>query len=396
MTNDRSTNDDFVMKAVTGMDGFTASEWSTLKGAQKESSSYYNPFSSFAFLSSLEDSGSATAETGWYPQHLRLEDADGRLMGALPAYLKTHSQGEYVFDHAWADAYERAGGQYYPKLQACLPFTPATGPRILIADGQSQEAVTLALLEGYKALCEQRQSSSAHITFTQEDLIEPAKQVGFLHRTDQQFHFQNNDYRDFQDFLETLTSRKRKAIRKEREKALANGIDIEVLTGTDITEQIWDQFYRFYIDTGSRKWGRPYLTRAFYSLIGDRMADDIHLIMAKRDGRYIAGAINFMGSDALFGRHWGCVEDHPFLHFEVCYYQAIELAISKGLKAVEAGAQGQHKIARGYVPVTTHSLHYISHPGLRNAIDDYLIHERQEVEKISEILTDHAPYKKNI
>lgn len=393
---DKSTTGDFVMKAVTGMDGFTRDEWNRLKGAQKDSSFAYNPFSSFAFLSSLEDSQSAIAETGWYPQHLRLENADGTLMGALPAYLKTHSQGEYVFDHAWADAYERAGGQYYPKLQACMPFTPATGPRILVADDQSVAAVTLALLEGYKALCEQRQSSSAHITFVQEDLIDPAQEAGFLHRTDQQFHFQNLGYRDFQDFLDSLTSRKRKTIRKEREKALTNGIEIDVLTGADLTEAIWDQFYQFYIDTGSRKWGQPYLTRAFYSLIGERMADDIHLVMAKRDGRYIAGAINFMGSEALFGRHWGCVEDHPFLHFEVCYYQAIELAISKGLKTVEAGAQGQHKIARGYVPVTTHSLHYISHPGLRSAIDDYLIHERQEVEKISEILTDHAPYKKNI
>ena len=390
------TTGDFVMKAVTGMDGFTPAEWNSLTGTEKDSSSPYTPFSSFAFLSSLEESDSACAETGWYPQHLRLEDAAGKLLGALPAYLKTHSQGEYVFDHAWADAYERAGGQYYPKLQACMPFTPATGPRVLIAQDANGAAVTQALLEGYKSLCEQRKSSSAHITFTESDLIEPAKAAGFLHRTDQQFHFQNNNYRDFQDFLDSLTSRKRKTIRKEREKALSNGIEIDVLSGSDLTEAIWEQFFRFYIDTGSRKWGQPYLTRAFYSLIGERMADDIHLVMAKRDGVYVAGAINFMGSNALFGRHWGCVEDHPLLHFEVCYYQAIELAINKGLKTVEAGAQGQHKIARGYVPVTTHSLHYISHPGLRNAIDDYLIHERQEVEKISEILTEHAPYKKNI
>lgn len=387
---------DFVMKAVTGMDGFTPAEWNSLTGTEKDSSSPYNPFSSFAFLSSLEDSDSACAETGWYPQHLRLEDAAGKLLGALPAYLKTHSQGEYVFDHAWADAYERAGGQYYPKLQACMPFTPATGPRVLFAQHANGKAVTEALLEGYKSLCEQRKSSSAHITFTESNLIEPAKAAGFLHRTDQQFHFQNNGYRDFQDFLDSLTSRKRKTIRKEREKALLSGIEIDVLSGSDLTEEIWDQFFRFYIDTGSRKWGQPYLTREFYSLIGKRMADDIHLVMAKRDGHYIAGAINFMGSEALFGRHWGCVEDHPFLHFEVCYYQAIELGIAKGLKTVEAGAQGQHKIARGYVPVTTHSLHYISHPGLRNAVDDYLNHERQEVEKISEILTEHAPYKKNI
>lgn len=386
---------EFVMKAITGMNGFTPEEWATLRHSSHGSAERYIPFSSYGFLSALEDSGSAAAETGWMPQHLRLEDDQGRLMGALPCYLKNHSQGEYVFDHAWADAYRRAGGRYYPKLQACIPFTPATGPRLLVAEGQNRNAVSQALLAGYQSLTAQREASSAHITFCEPELVEQAKIAGFLHRTDQQFHFQNNNYRDFQDFLDSLASRKRKAIRKERERALSNGVEIEILTGADLTEDIWDIFYQFYMDTGNRKWGQPYLTRSFYSMISERIGDDIHLIMARRDGRYIAGAINFAGNDTLYGRHWGCIEDHPFLHFEVCYYQAIELAIRQKLKTVEAGAQGQHKLARGYVPITTHSVHYIAHPGLRRAVDDYLMHERDEVTKISDMLAEHAPYKKS-
>ncbi|MBD8555768.1 N-acetyltransferase [Rhizobium sp. CFBP 8762] len=369
--------------------------WATLAGAGKDQPGIpYNPFVSHAYLSSLEESRSATAKTGWLGQHLLLEDDDGRLLGAVPCYLKNHSQGEYVFDHAWADAFERAGGDYYPKLQCSVPFTPATGPRLLYALGEDSDRVRSILATGLKEMAGQNDISSAHVTFVPRDEIRGLEGEGFLHRTDQQFHFINDNYTSHDDFLETLASRKRKALKKERRAALENGISIEWLTGNDLTENIWDQFFAFYTDTGNRKWGRPYLTRAFYTLIGERMVDDILLVMAKREGRYIAGAINFIGSDALYGRHWGAIEDHPFLHFEVCYHQAIDFAIANKLARVEAGAQGEHKLARGYLPVTTHSAHYITHPGLARAIRDYLSRERAEVEQISEILTEHSPFRK--
>ena len=326
--------------------------------------------------------------------HLLLEDDDGVLLGAIPGYLKSHSQGEYVFDHGWADAFERAGGRYYPKIQCSIPFTPATGPRLLVADGQDPDQIRLTLASGLRQVTEKLGVSSAHATFLPEQELPAFEQAGYLHRTDQQFHFINDGYANHEAFLETLASRKRKALKKERRAALENGITIDWLTGSALTEDIWDQFFAFYMDTGSRKWGRPYLTRPFYSLIGERMADDILLVMAKRDGRYIAGAINFIGSEALYGRHWGCNEDHPFLHFEVCYHQAIDFALAKGLARVEAGAQGEHKLARGYLPVTTHSAHYIAHPGLRQAVADYLRRERQEVEQIGEYLEDHSPFRK--
>ncbi len=291
----------------------------------------YNPFISHAFLSALEESRSADAETGWLGQHLLLKRADGQLIGALPCYLKSHSQGEYVFDHAWADAFQRAGGRYYPKLQSCVPFTPATGPRLLARtpEGSDAEVIRIALAEGLKTLASRLKVSSAHVTFVPEAELAAFEAADYLHRTDQQFHFTNDGYGCHDDFLATLASRKRKGLKRERRDALANGITIDWLTGSDLTEDIWDQFYAFYMDTGSRKWGRPYLTRSFYSLIGERMPDDILLVMAKREGRYIAGAINFIGADALYGRHWGCLEDHPFLHFEVCYHQAIDFAIAK-------------------------------------------------------------------
>ena len=354
-----------------------------------------NPFLLHEFLFALEKSGSATAETGWLGQHLLLETGNGDLLGALPCYLKNHSQGEYVFDHGWADAFMRAGGDYYPKLQCSVPFTPATGPRFLVPDCENREIRMQALAQGLKQLCERMGVSSAHVTFMEGNEWTLAGEQGFLQRTDQQFHWMNDGYKTFDDFLAALSSRKRKNIRKERRTALEeNGISIDLLKGDEISERVWDRFFSFYVDTGSRKWGSPYLTREFFSMIGKTMPDQTLLMMAKRNDEYIAGAINFIGHDCLYGRHWGCLEDHPFLHFEVCYYQAIEFAIRHGLQRVEAGAQGAHKLARGYVPVTTHSAHWITHPGLRNAVSDYLDHERREVDRHNEILREHAPFKK--
>ena len=383
------------IRVETSFADIPAKDWARLAGASRdETSAPYNPFVSHAFLSSLEESGCAIAETGWLGQHLLLEGDDGAILGALPVYLKNHSQGEYVFDHGWADAFERAGGSYYPKLQAAIPFTPATGPRLLHRADQPVVATQAALAEGLKELCKRHGVSSAHVTFVPDDEMPVFEASGYLHRTDQQFHFINAGYGSHEDFLETLASRKRKALKKERRAALEHGIEIDWLTGKDLTEAIWDQFFTFYMDTGSRKWGRPYLNRAFYRLIGERMADDILLIMARRNGRYIAGAINFIGGDTLYGRHWGCIEDHPFLHFEVCYHQAIDFAIAKGLARVEAGAQGEHKLARGYLPATVHSAHYITHPGLRRAVADYLERERRDVEMTGEYLAEHGPFRR--
>ncbi|MCD2185261.1 GNAT family N-acetyltransferase [Rhizobium sp. GN54] len=388
-------SDTYRIRVVQHFADIPAEQWSTLSGAARGlPGAVYNPFVSHAYLSAMEQSGSATADTGWLGQHLLLEQEDGALLGALPAYLKNHSQGEYVFDHGWADAFERAGGNYYPKLQASVPFTPASGPRLLHRHDLDPAPVRQALAAGLQELARQHGISSAHVTFVPEDEMPTFEDAGYLHRTDQQFHFQNAGYRSHDDFLQTLASRKRKALKKERRSALENGIEIDWLTGSDLTEDIWDQFFAFYMDTGGRKWGRPYLTRQFYSLIGERMADDILLVMARRGGRYVAGAINFIGGDALYGRHWGCIEDHPFLHFEVCYHQAIDFAIDRGLSRVEAGAQGEHKLARGYMPTTTHSAHYISHPSLRRAVADYLERERQDVAETGEWLAGHGPFRK--
>mgnify|MGYP001251353783 CR=1 FL=1 len=383
------------LKVVTGMDAFTREEWFALRGASREISEIpYNPFISHEFLSILEEAGTVSPQSGWQPQHLRLEAADGTLIGAVPCYLKSHSQGEYVFDHGWADAFERAGGRYYPKLQVAVPFTPATGPRLLAGRGSPGVSVRAALAGGLKTLTDTLGVSSAHVTFAADEDIEQLDAAGFLMRTDQQFHFHNEAYRDYADFLDTLASRKRKALRKERAAAVQDGITIDRLTGKDLTETVWDDFFRFYMDTGSRKWGRPYLNRKFFSLVGERMADDVLLVMARYNGRYVAGAINFIGGDRLFGRNWGCIEDHPFLHFEVCYHQAIDFAIERGLKVVEAGAQGEHKLARGYMPVTTRSAPYIAHPGLRRAIADYLERERHEVAQIGAYLEGHGPFRR--
>jgi len=367
-------------------------------GAQPESQDYpYNPFLTHGFLSSLEDSKSVGGRTGWRVQHLIAEGPDGTPHGVTPCYLKSHSRGEYVFDRGWAEAYERAGGSYYPKLQIAVPFTPATGRRLLVLPGPQSDPIRHGLVAGLIELGKLRDASGVHVTFATEAECRYLGERGFLQRTDQQFHWENNGYARFDDFLEALSARKRKTIRRERRDALAdNGVSVHWLTGADLTESVWDAFFAFYMETGSRKWGRPYLTRPFYSLVGERMGDRIVLMMAKRNGRWIAGAINFIGSQTLFGRHWGAIEHHPFLHFELCYYQAIEFAIAHKLARVEAGAQGEHKLARGYLPTTTHSAHYIADPGLRRAIDDYLKRERAYVAEAGAELAAASPFRKDL
>jgi predicted N-acyltransferase len=355
-----------------------------------------NPFVSHAFLSALEQTSCVGGRTGWQPRYLLAERTDGTLLGAVPSYVKTHSQGEYVFDHGWAEAFEHAGGAYYPKLQTSVPFTPVTGPRLLARPGPQAGFIRETLGEALAKLTDANNLSSAHVTFLTEPEWRLLGEQGYLLRTDQQFHFENSGYGSFEDFLSALSSRKRKTIRRERKEALSPGIDIVWLTGSDLTEEVWDAFFAFYMDTGSRKWGRPYLTREFFSAIGETMADRIVLIMAKRAGRTIAGAINFLGHDTLYGRNWGAVEHHPFLHFEVCYYQAIDYAIHHGLRWVEAGAQGEHKLARGYLPHTTYSAHYISDPGLRRAVAEYLKRERSYVEAASAELAAAAPFRKDL
>ena len=353
----------------------------------------HNPFVSHAFLDALERSGSATARTGWLPQHLLLEDAAGGLLAAAPCYLKSHSRGEFVFDWGWADAYERAGGRYYPKLQVAVPFTPATGPRLLSPPGPARGARRRQLAAGAAELSARLTASSVHITFLTEAEASDLDAARWLHRTDTQFHWHNRGYASFGDFLAELSSRKRKNIRKER-AAIADGIEIRWLTGSDIAEHHWDAFFDFYQDTGSRKWGAPYLTRSFFSMIGETMGDRILLILAFRAGRPIAGALNLIGGDALYGRYWGAAEHHEFLHFEACYYQAIEFAIARGLDRVEAGAQGPHKLARGYLPSLTHSAHYIADPRLAHAVADYLERERRAIAEDSELLAEHSPFRR--
>jgi predicted N-acyltransferase len=356
----------------------------------------YNPFLSHAFLSALEASKSVGGHSGWLAQHLLVQGVDGALVAAAPCYLKSHSRGEYVFDHGWAEAYAHAGGNYYPKLQVAVPFTPATGRRLLVRPGPNADAVRKTLAAGLVELCRIDSASGVHVTFATEPEFRFLGELGFLQRTDQQFHWENAGYATFDDFLAALAARKRKTIRRERHDALANDITVHWLIGSDLTEDVWDHFFAFYMETGSRKWGRPYLTRPFFSLVGESMRDRVLLVMAKRAGRWIAGAINFIGSETLFGRHWGAVEHHPFLHFELCYYQAIDYAIANKLKRVEAGAQGEHKIARGYMPATTYSAHYIADPALRRGIADYLKRERAYVAAVGQELAATGPYRQNV
>jgi len=359
--------------------------WNACAGCQ-------NPFVKFAFFDALEKSGSATAVTGWHAQHIGLIDETNNINAIMPAYIKSHSQGEYVFDHAWADAYARAGGNYYPKLQISVPFTPASAPKLLLKPDLPRELV-VALPDAAASATVQLGCSSAHATFLSKQELDVFTASGWLERNDQQFHWTNRDYKTFEDFLESLTSRKRKAIRKERREALANGLQVVWKTGSQITEADWDIFFEFYQDTGTRKWGSPYLNRTFFSMIGESMSDDILLMFAMDGERTIAGALNFIGENTLFGRYWGCNTHVPFLHFELCYYQAIDFAIERELSRVEAGAQGGHKLARGYEPVTTYSAHYIAHPAFREAIEDYLVNEREHVALDQAEMSKYTPFK---
>ena len=368
-------------RIARGVGDLPADEWDALTGG--------NPFLSHAFLTALEESGSVGPGSGWDPVPITIAGADGKIAAALPAYLKAHSQGEYVFDHAWADAWHRAGGSYYPKLQIAVPFTPATGPRLLLAD----PALATPLLRAAEQVCEDNGLSSAHATFIAPEQVPLFEAAGWMLRSDIQFHWENRGYASFDDFLAALSSRKRKDIRKER-AAAQEGVEIRHLTGAGILPEHWDAFWAFYQDTGARKWGRPYLTREAFTLLGERLADRILLVMAFIGETPVAGALNFIGPDTLYGRYWGARLDKPFLHFELCYYQAIDAAIALGLSRVEAGAQGGHKLARGYEPVETWSAHYIVHPGFRAAVADFLDRERQGVAQDRLYLAERAPFKK--
>ena len=369
-----------------------APTWDLL--ANPENCALPHPFTRHAFFAALEESGSANTKSGWRPAHLLLE-RDDTPIALLPLYLKSHSYGEYVFDHGWAEAFERAGGRYYPKLQASVPFTPATGRRLLIAAGEDQAETGQLLLQAAENAVEQLRASSLHITFMTQSEWQLAGHKGFLRRTDKQFHWDNHNYASFDAFLGDLSSAKRKNLRKERAAVIAEGVSFESLTGRDLTEEVWDAFFECYTTTGNQKWNPPYLTREFFSRVGSSMGEQILLIMAKLDGRYIAGALNFFDDNTLYGRNWGAIGYVPFLHFEACYYQAIDFAISKGLSRVEAGAQGGHKLLRGYLPRPTYSAHYIAHPGLRRAVADYLENERAAVAEHIEELMGQAPFRKD-
>ncbi len=351
-----------------------------------------DPFTTHRFLHALEASGSVGPGTGWQPQYLIAHMA-GQIIGVAPLYAKSHSQGEYIFDHNWAHALERAGGRYYPKLQIAVPHTPATGRRFLVHPDFAETGFQ-ALLQGALQLAENNRLSSLHATFCTQEEAALGAEMGLLPRLTQQFHWVNNGYRDFDDFLASLSSRKRKNIRKERAQAQGFGGEIEVLTGDALEPHHWDAFWEFYQDTGARKWGTPYLTRAFFDVAQETLRDLMYLVLAKRDGRYVAGALNFAGAETLYGRYWGCNEHHPCLHFELCYYQAIDIAIQGGLARVEAGAQGEHKLARGYLPTPTHSLHWLRDPGFSDAVAQYLDAERAAIEDEIDILTDYGPFKK--
>ncbi len=352
-----------------------------------------DPFVSHAFLSALEESGSATPQTGWQPQHLTVAGGDGELLGVAPLYLKSHSYGEYIFDWGWAEAYERAGGRYYPKLQVCVPFTPVAGRRFLIRPGADREAVFAALLTGMTTLAKRIGVSSLHVTFPTGDEWRRLGEAGFLQRVGHQYVWRNREYESFDDFLATLTARKRKAIRKERRTVAESGLVVRRLRGAEIEPTHWDAFDCCYRATAAHKWGHPYLTRAFFHAIGESMAERIVLVLAEDRGRPVAGALNLIGDDAIYGRNWGCVGDYPFLHFECCYYQAIEFAIANGLSRVEAGAQGEHKIQRGYLPVETYSAHWIADPGLEDAVGRFLARETAMVGHEMEALSELGPYR---
>ena len=382
--------DQRVIKALGSISEIAAADWDACAGTD-------NPFIRHAFLSALEDSGSATEETGWIPRHLVIETPEGHVEACAPLYIKTHSYGEYIFDWGWADAYERAGGRYYPKMQCAVPFTPVPGPRLLVhqaLDPALREELRKLLLAGMMRVADQLGVSSAHITFCSKDLWDLGKDAGYLQRMNQQFHWHNRDYTDFDDFLIALASRKRKSIRKERRKVAESGLDIRALEGHELEERHWDAFFEFYMSTTDKKWGQSYLHREFFSLLGERMPDAVVMIMAFDGERPVAGALNLKGSNCLYGRNWGSLQSHKFLHFECCYYRAIDYAIEHGLARIEAGAQGPHKVQRGYLPAPVYSLHYIRDPGFEEAVEDFVIRERMQVEhEMAGITAEYSPYR---
>lgn len=376
---------EFSIEVLQGAAHVAATEWDRLALSADPDG---NPAVTHAFFDALERSGCATPRTGWLPRHLLLREGQ-RIAGLMPLYEKTHSQGEYVFDHGWANAFEQAGGAYYPKLQSAVPFTPVTGPRLFAADMEARQA----LLVGARQLAEANGLSSVHATFIQEEEARLAELAGWLLRNDTQYHWRNAGFATFEQYLGTLSSRHRKAMRRERREA-AEGLAFRWLTGADLTEAVWDAFFVFYEDTGSRKWGQPYLNRKFFSLLSEVMADRVVVMMAYDAGTPIAGTMSLLGRKRLYGRYWGTTRNVPFLHFELCYYQAIDFAIAHGLEVVEAGAQGEHKLARGYAPATTWSAHWIAHEGLRTAVARYLQQERRAVAREQQALADLTPFRK--
>lgn len=379
--------EEVTIKVLTNINQVSAAEWDACAGAD-------NPFTSHGFLNALEESGSVSAKRGWQPQHLIIEDSTGKLAACVPLYLKSHSYGEYVFDWGWAEAYEQAGGDYYPKLQSAVPFTPATGPRLLVRSDQSMELANV-LITGMTQLARQHKVSSLHVTFPPKAQWELLGEAGFLKRTGKQFHWENQDYDTFDDFLDTLISRKRKAIRKERREVAQQGVKLNAVTGNDLQPYHWDAFYSFYIDTIDRKWSRPYLNREFFEILGDTLPHLAVLVIAEEDGELIGGALNLRGSDTLFGRNWGCCRDFRFLHFEACYYQAIDFVIEHKLHWVEAGAQGPHKIQRGYLPRNVYSAHWIEDPSFRDAVDRFVKQETRDIDYEINQLMHYSPYRKD-
>ena len=374
------------VKVLTGIGQVAAEQWDACAGPD-------NPFVSHGFLSALEESGSVSGKKGWQPQHLIVEDEHGVVAGGVPLYLKSHSYGEYIFDWGWAEAYERAGGDYYPKLQSAVPFTPATGPRLLLRPDQAPEIADV-LIAGMVQLARNLKVSSLHVTFPPEQQWKKLGDAGFLQRTSKQFHWENRGYETFDDFLGALASRKRKTIRRERREVVDQGVQLQALTGDDLKPHHWDAFYGFYIDTIDRKWGRPYLNREFFEILGSSLSDLAVLVVAEYDDQLIAGALNLRGSDTIFGRNWGCSQDFKFLHFEACYYQAIDFAITYGLQWVEAGAQGPHKIQRGYLPRNVYSAHWIEDSNFRTAVARFVDQERENVDYEIANLMEYSPYRK--